>query len=214
MNTDIEIVTGFLGSGKTSFINVLVESTLIGGEKLLIIQCERGAKEIEKSITEDKRVILKEYYSEKPLAEEYLKYVLNFYKPHRLIIEHNGTRNIKDTLNLLNSKSLKKCGKVTSIFYVSEASVFNFFLDNMGGFLLGALQYSNLILINNIDKVEEEEKNKIYKRIDSINPQGIILGIKSDESIKCSIEKEKILDRGFYKKLRIAFKNIIYRQVL
>ncbi|GAA0720517.1 hypothetical protein GCM10008905_09790 [Clostridium malenominatum] len=211
MNTDIEIVTGFLGSGKTSFINALVESTLVDNEKVLIIQCERGLREIQKTIIEDKRVKIKLYDAEKPLTEEYLKYALTLYRPHRVIIEHNGTRNLIETLNIFNSKALKKHCKITTIFYISEASVFNFYLDNMGGFLLPAVEYSNLILINNINEVGKEEIDKIHKKIDSINPYAIIIGVKKGESIKAMVQKEKILEEGFLKKLRIFFKNIVYR---
>jgi len=58
IKADVEIVTGFLGSGKTSFINTLIDNTLVDGEKILVILCERGEQDI---IRSNSQIIIKDF---------------------------------------------------------------------------------------------------------------------------------------------------------
>ena len=46
LKIDVEVVTGFLGYGKTSFINALLKESQVDGERVLIIQMEYGNKKI------------------------------------------------------------------------------------------------------------------------------------------------------------------------
>lgn len=119
MNTkaDIEIVTGFIGAGKTTFINSLIKNTYLNIENLLIIQYEQGNQKILDVITNDNNINLEVIPGGSPLDSFQIENILKKYKPHRVIIEYNGTKNLSDLLDVLYSKSIKKIAKVTSTFF-------------------------------------------------------------------------------------------------
>ena len=70
MKIHIEIVTGFLGAGKTSFINSLLSETQVEGEKVLIFQLEHGEKKVLQSTNTNYFVKVKELNEVKDLKEE------------------------------------------------------------------------------------------------------------------------------------------------
>ena len=101
MKVHIEIVTGFLGAGKTSFINSLLSETQVQGEKILIFQLEHGEKKISKSTDINNFVEIKKLNEVKELKEEMI-YSIKKYSPNRIIIEYNGTSNLKELIDILN----------------------------------------------------------------------------------------------------------------
>jgi G3E family GTPase len=212
MKADIEIVTGFIGAGKTSFINALIEETLVENENIVIIQCEVGGTEIKESIRKDKRITVRMYNPEKQLTEEYVKDSLNLCYPHRVIIEANGTRVINELLDILNKKSISGLCRLTTIFHIAEAATFHLFLNNMGNFLVPSIQLSNLILINNTDFINKEELQSIKSKINNINQHGHVIEVKQIEELKASIKQAKVLDKGIVKKCRTYLRNFIFKQ--
>ena len=153
MKIDIEVVTGFLGSGKTSLINALIKNTLVPKEKIVVIQCEKGEKNIEEKILKNSQIVIKQYEPTKSLTEDYLKNIINIHSPHRIIIEYNGTRKIDEFLSILDEKKLKKLCNVSTIFNISDAVTFNLFFKNMEGIIAPSIYNCNLAVINNSDRV-------------------------------------------------------------
>ncbi len=246
----IEIVTGFLSSGKTSFINYLVGKIVDKGclgdkiniyneenttenavkhinrwssqkkinvqditsegiyqdkfknlyeinGKTVILQYEKGQREISENIKLSSNIIIKFYESGLNSTEEYIEKIINEYNPIKIIIEQNGTVPLTETLEVLNSNNIRKYCKIISIYYISDASTFNAYLNNMSGMILPSIQYSNFILINNADSVTKEEFSKINKNIDYINPNALIQTVKKDEKIESSIKKEKPINKEY-----------------
>jgi G3E family GTPase len=212
MKADIEIVTGFIGAGKTSFINALIEETLVENEKIVLIQCEAGETEIKESLKKDKRIIIRLKDIENPLTAAYLKEILNIRRPHRVIIEANGTSSINEILDILYEKDMSSLCRLTTVFHIAEASTFHLFLNNMGNFLLPSIQLSNMILINNIDSINKDELQSIKSKINNINQHGHIVEVEHIDELRASIKAAKVLDNGILKRCRIYLKNFIYKQ--
>lgn len=209
MKADIEIVTGFLGAGKTSFINALINCTIVKNETLLILMCENGNKSIDSDIVKDKRIKVIYYPPEKSLTPEYLKYVLSLNNPIRVIIEHNGTWPLNETLKVLNDNKIKKYCHVTSMFHVADSETFNLYFDNMKPSLLPSIQYSNLILLNNIDGINEDEKNIIIEKITKVNSYAFILSSKKNDDLEFILQYTNLLDKGIVKRARYFIKSIL-----
>lgn len=207
MKADVEIVTGFIGSGKTSFVNALIQNTIVDKEKIVIIQCETGETIVEEKLQNHRAVIVKSCNEEKPFTEEYIKYILDLYRPHRLIIEFNGTEIIYELLNSLQKKDFKKRCKLTTMFHISNVATFDLYLSNMSSMLLPPIQGSNLILLNNIEAISKEKLEDIQCKVKNLNSHAFIIETKNTSSIKDSIKQADILDKGFSKKLRIYMKN-------
>lgn len=211
MKADVELVTGFIGSGKTSFINALIQDTIIDNEKIVIIQCEAGETKVEAKLQKHRCVIVKSCDEENPFTEEYIKYILDLYRPHRLIIEFNGTENINELLDSIYKKDLKKRCKLTTIFHISDVATFDLYLNNMSSMLLPPIQLSNLILLNNTDSISKEKLEEIQLKIENVNSHAYIIGAKNTGLLKSTLKQANVLDKGFLKKCRIYMKNSLYK---
>ncbi|GAB6169362.1 hypothetical protein JCM1393_18220 [Clostridium carnis] len=208
MKTDIEIVTGFLGSGKTHFINFLVNHTLLDNEKIIIIQCEKGNKVLNDTIINNPKVQIYYCPDSHGLNDLFIKNILSICEVHRIIIEFNGTSSLNDLLNLLSKKKLKKRCKVTTVFYLADSRTFNIYLNNMINLLLPSIQFSNLILINNTKYISKKELKTIKLKLDSLNPYAFLVDVHELYLMGYIIKKMNILDNGIQKKLRIFIKNL------
>ncbi len=211
MKADVEIVTGFIGSGKTSFINTLIQDTIVDNEKIVVIQCEAGETKVDEKLQKHRCVLVKCCDEEKPFTEEYIKYLLDLYRPHRLIIEFNGTDIINELLDNLQKKELKKRCKLTTMFHISDVVTFDLYLNNMSSMLLPPIQLSNLILLNNIESVSKEKLEEIEVKIKNLNSHAHIIKVKNTGLLKSTVKQANILDKGFLKKCRIYMKNSLYK---
>ncbi|MFL0196945.1 GTP-binding protein [Clostridium sp. WILCCON 0269] len=205
--SNIEIVAGFLGAGKTIFINALLENTLIEKEKVLIIQCEQGEKNIRVDIKEGSEVITKKYEALKPLKSEYLRYAINLYNPHRIIIEHNGSRNINELLHLLDKSEISKLCKLLSIYNIIDSITYELFLNNMGTLILDSIYNSNLIILNNTKSISEEKLNSILKQLEKFNTDAFIMPVSNITDLSAVLNEKNILYKGFMKKVGLYLRN-------
>jgi G3E family GTPase len=207
MKSDIEIITGFIGSGKTSFMNALIENTLYKDEKVLIVLLENGEKDLENKFEKNNRIKTITFDCENPINDHIFEKLLKSHCPHRVIIEFNGTEDINSLLEIIHSKKNKLLCKLTTVFYVAEASTFELYLYNMGNMLLPCFQISNLLVLNNVDNLDKEEMYKLRRNINKIKPNMNVLEIKSVEEITEKVKKSKLFHSGFMKKLDIHLKN-------
>lgn len=209
MKIDIEVVTGFFGAGKTSFINALIKNTLVAKEKIVVIQCEKGEKNIEEKIPKSSQIVIKQYEPTKSLTEDYLKNIINIHSPNRIIIEYNGTRKIDEFLSILDEKKLKKLCYVSTIFNISDATTFNLFLNNMEGIIAPSIYNCNLAVINNSGRISNKELCTIKAKIESLNPKAYIMEVKDSRYLESVLSSEKILDNGLLKKFTLLLRNFL-----
>ena len=209
MKIHIEIVTGFLGVGKTSFINALLAETQVEGEKVLIFQLEQGEKKVLQSTNINYFVHVKELNEVKDLKEE-LIYSIKEYSPNRIIIEYNGTSNLNELIDILNEKIYREYSKVTTIFFVADGTNLKQHIDNVGSFIIPFIKYSNMIVVNNIDYCNKEVLNEGFKKVRSINPKAYILKVNNKYILNSALRESKVLDNGYFKKLKIKFTNKTY----
>jgi G3E family GTPase len=210
IKTEIEIVTGFLGSGKTSFINALLKNTLVNGETVLIIQGEAGEKNIKFESFSKNKIIIKEQDSSKALGSAYLKQMINFYNPHRIIVEHNGMRMLGEILSVFNYELEALCMEPT-VYHITDALTFDMFIANMKEIIEPFIYHSNLIVINNSSLLEGRERKSLVKKIEAINQDAFIIPLSNINELSDSLNKADILQDGFIKSFRVAIKNKLHR---
>jgi len=206
MKIHIEIVTGFLGAGKTSFINALLSETQIEGEKVLIFQLEDGEKKIAQISNIRFFVKTKEINEVKELKEKMI-YFIKEYNPNRIIIEYNGTSNLKELFDILNEKIYRECCKVTTVFFVADGKNLNEYINNIGDFIIPFIQSANMIIVNNVQYVNKKVLEDVVKKARNINPKAYILNVNNKYILKSALRESKILDNGYLKKLKIKFAN-------
>lgn len=212
MKSEIEIVTGFLGSGKTSFIDVLLGNTLVSGERVLIIQSEAGEKSINIGKYNKNKVIVKEYNPSIEVTSAYLKQMINFYNPHRIIIEQNGMRMLGETLSLFNEKDLEALCLEPVVYHTADAATFSMFLNNMKELIEPFIYHSNLVILNNCGFIDPEEKKNLVKKIRQFNYNAFIVPVKSIDELYKVLNKKEILSDGIMKSFKITLNGIMARK--
>lgn len=108
MKTKVDIVSGFLDSGKTTFINGMLENKELLGERIVIIQCESGETEIHCELIKDKKVFIKNLDKDKLITQELIDTILDKYYPNRIIIEHNGMSKLEILVNIFEDRQIRK----------------------------------------------------------------------------------------------------------
>lgn len=201
MKTEIEIVTGFLGAGKTGFIEEFLKISKLPKEKVLVIQMEQGEKLLN-SKNKGFGLIIKAYNIEE-LTESKLNFLITLYKPHRVIFEFNGTANLEVLFKLINSKDLKAKTFVGAIYNVIEASTFDIFIRNIPHLLIPFIIKSNLILLTNFKGIKEEDIERIQLNIKEINNRAFILVLEDYRNLENGMKKLNILDKGILKNLKV-----------
>ncbi|MBU5311836.1 permease [Tissierella carlieri] len=207
MKTGIEIVTGFLSSGKTSMINIILGENIDKDKKIVIIQCEMGQKEInEKEINEN--IIIEKIPKGNSLEEMYIKQIVDKYSPDKIIIEQNGMETIEELLNQLDTKSMRKYTIIERIINIIDCKQFNMLMGILGNNLINKISYSDLIILNHVDGVSDDELEDINKKIGSINKSGLVIEINEHEKFldyTKNKETNKIWKGTIYDKLSILF---------
>lgn len=169
MKTQIDIVSGFLGSGKTSFINKLLENNGLSKDRIVILQCETGEIEIDNQIIEGKNVYLKSVVKDSSFDSNYIVEVIKKYLPQRIIIEHNGMEKLGELLNTLNESSIRKNCVIGTIVHIIDAATFDVFMNNMGSILIEQISNSDTIVLNNSEGYSKTQLTNVERTLKAIN---------------------------------------------
>lgn len=204
MKVGVEIVTGFLGAGKTAFINSLINEVSVAGEKIIVIQLEHGnTKIIEK---EDGEYSVKLSNSDCTI-NNLKKKILNevtIKNPTSIIIEYNGTDKLEELYSILESKELKSKCKINSLYYICDGPRSMFYIKNMGELLVPFIESSNLIVINNCKDMKENEIGEVKNTLENINLTAYILTSEDNEHISSVLNKSDLFEKGSIKKFKIS----------
>lgn len=203
MKIDIEIVTGFLSSGKTTFINSLLNESQVEGEKILIFQLEQGKMRISEFNSSIKVQSVKEVCD----LNEKMIYSIDEYNPNRIIIEYNGTSDLKELVDILNQKIYRECCKITTIFFVADGKNLKQYIDNIGSFMIPFIQSANMVVINNIDYCSKENLAEGLNSVRRINPKAYILKVNNKYILRTALRESNVIDNGYIKKLKVKISN-------
>lgn len=188
----VEIISGFLSSGKTTFLNEFLRKT-VKREEIVIITCEKGKEEISEDIKEKFNISIKEFKSNEEISEERLIRLIKFYKPSRLIIESNGVSDINKTINLFNSLKLRAYFKVTGLVTIASATTLNAFIKNLGHLIIPTIEASDLIILNYCNTITKETEEKYLRLLENLNDHAHIVVAYEKDDLEKKIQKVKII---------------------
>ena len=182
MKTQIVIVTGFLGSGKTTFINSMLENEKPSSKSTVIIQGEFGEAALEDSLLEDKNICVQKLDKETNLDAQWLQGILKKYLPDRVIVELNGMHQLEDALTVMDDRSIRKSCAVDKIVCTIDASTFDLYMNNMGAILIEQISNSDFIVVNKADNFSKPRLDAMEKTLKAINKFAeIVRGVMSEE---------------------------------
>ena len=177
--TKIDIVSGFLGAGKTTFIKRVLE--IVKNEKTVLIENEFGEVGIDGGFLEDSGIEIKEMKSGCiccSLVGDFtssLKEILEKYEPQRVIIEPSGVGKLSDVMKaveLVESKLNIEPGKSVTVV---DACKCKMYAKNFGEFFNNQIQYADIIVLSRTDIADEKKQAKAVEIVREINPTAKII---------------------------------------
>ena len=176
--TKVDIISGFLGAGKTTFIKQLINQ-VYAGQKLVLIENEFGEIGIDGGFLKESGVNIKEINSGCICCSlvgdfsESMKEVINTYSPERIIIEPSGVGKLSDIINAINN--LDADVKLNILVTVVDGSKAKIYLKNFGEFFINQVDAADTVMINKIDKLDDEKLLEVVSLIKEKNPRANII---------------------------------------
>ena len=174
----VDIISGFLGAGKTTLIQKIFESVL-KNEKVVLIENEFGEIGIDGSFLKESGIQIKEINAGCICCslvgdfESSMKEILTTYNPERIIIEPSGVGKLSDIINAVNK--LKDQLEINILATVVDGVKTKMYLKNFGEFFNNQVEAANTIIVSKTDKLTEEKIDEVVKLIKQKNTQATII---------------------------------------
>lgn len=184
--TKIDIISGFLGAGKTTLIKKLIEQAF-KGEKLVLIENEFGEIGIDGGFLKDAGVQITEMNSGCiccSLVGDFgtaLKQVITDYTPDRIIIEPSGVGKLSDVIKAVKDVSGNLDVELDSYTTVADVSKVKIYMKNFGEFFNNQIESANTIILSRTQTTTQDKIEKAVAMIREKNDHATIITTPWDE---------------------------------
>ena len=185
--TKIDIVSGFLGAGKTTLIKKLLDE-VFRGEKIVLIENEFGQIGIDGGFLKDAGVEITEMNSGCiccSLVGDFgaaLKQVLADYAPDRIVIEPSGVGKLSDVIAAVERVQAEAPDlHLNSFVTVVDATKAKIYMKNFGEFFNNQVEHASAILLSRTQKMDEAKLNTAVKLLRDKNAKAAILTTPWDQ---------------------------------
>lgn len=205
MKTKVDIISGFLGAGKTTFINKLLENEEYKRD-VALIENEFGDIGIDGDLISNPDINIKEINAGCiccSVADNFNSGIITIiekYKPKRMIIEPSGVAKLSEIVSICNKDNIKDLLEINSIITVVDGTKFNLYLTNFSEFYINQIKNANFIFISrkenlgdDLDKVINQIKG-LNKKVKIINNLEELNLEKVDEDIRKRTLNKNSLD--------------------
>ena len=202
--TKIDIISGFLGAGKTTLIKKLIQEAY-NGEKLMLIENEFGEIGIDGGFLNNSGVEITEMNSGCiccSLVGDFgtaLKDALSKYSPERIIIEPSGVGKLSDVIKAVKNIEHEVDITLNSSSAVVDAIKCKMYMDNFGEFFNNQIESANTIILSRSQKLSDEKLELCVSQIREHNSEATIITTNWDEihgkQILLAMEKENSLEK-------------------
>ena len=202
--TKIDIVSGFLGAGKTTLIKKLLAEAF-QGEKLVLIENEFGEISIDGGFLKDSGVQISEMSSGCiccSLVGDFnkaLKEVHEQFHPDRILIEPSGVGKLSDVIVAVeNTVKDVPDMKLNSFVTVADATKVKVYMKNFGEFYNNQIESAGTIILSRTQKLNQEKLEAAVALLREKNPDAAILTTPWDvldgKTILSAVEKVSLAD--------------------
>ena len=178
--TKIDIVSGFLGAGKTTLIKKLLKEAL-AGTKVVLIENEFGEIGVDGGFLKEAGIEIKEMNSGCiccSLVGDFgtsLKEVLDTYAPERILIEPSGVGKLSDVMKAVQGAMTDREVELNSAVAVVDASKCKMYIKNFGEFFVNQIEHAGTIILSRTDKMSEEKLAACVAMIREHNEKATII---------------------------------------
>lgn len=154
----IYLITGFLESGKTSFLNFTLQQDYFYTEgTTLLILCEEGEVEYDKAVLEMSNTVVEIIEKEEDLTTDRLAAMNILYQPERVIIEYNGMWLVSNFEKMQKPEGWGVEQQITCV----DASTFQMYMANMKSIFMDMVRNSDMVVFN---RCKKEDPLATYRR--------------------------------------------------
>lgn len=185
LEVPVYMITGFLESGKSTFIQEVLESPdFADGVKTLLLLCEEGEVEYDEEEYSRNNIEIVTVENEEDLTQEFLEQCHKIYKPHRVFVEFNGMWDLK---KFCESK-LPKRWEIVQMITLADGSTLDMYLTNMKGILGNMFALTEMVIINRCTL--DMNLQKFRRSIKAVNQQAL-LSFEDEEGNPLELGKEQ-----------------------
>ncbi len=187
----IDIISGFLGAGKTTLIKKLLSSAL-KGQKIVLIENEFGDIGIDGGFLKESGIQINEMNSGCICCslvgdfKKALNQVYEQYAPDRIIIEPSGVGKLSDVLQAVLSAQLPD-SEISSLTAVVDAKKCKMYIKNFGEFYKNQIEQAKCVVLSHTSNIDDAKLQYCLDTVKSLNKDAVIVTTPWDE-----IDGEKI----------------------
>lgn len=184
--TKIDIVSGFLGAGKTTLIKKLLKEAL-ADTKVVLIENEFGEIGIDGGFLKEAGIEIKEMNSGCiccSLVGDFgtsLKEVLKTYAPERILIEPSGVGKLSDVMKAVQGVVSEEEVRLNSAVAVVDASKCKMYIKNFGEFFINQIEHAGTVILSRTEKISVEKLETCVAMIREHNEKATIITTPLDE---------------------------------
>ncbi|MBE6143099.1 MAG: GTP-binding protein [Erysipelotrichaceae bacterium] len=175
----VDVISGFLGAGKTTLIKKLFESQAYKNDKVVLIENEFGEIGIDGFFLKEAGVEIKEINSGCICCslvgdfETSMKEVITKFEPTRIVIEPSGVGKLSDIIDAV--KKVDADLQLNILATVVDAGKTKIYLKNFGEFFNNQVEAADTIVIAKVDKVKEDKLVEAVELIKGVNKDANII---------------------------------------
>ena len=192
--TKVDIISGFLGAGKTTFIKKLIEE-VFPGEKLVLIENEFGEIGIDGGFLKDAGVEITEMNSGCiccTLVGDFskaLQKVLTEYQPDRVIIEPSGVGKLSDVVKAIEGVKEEADIEIDGRITVVDGKKAKIYMKNFGEFFENQVEHASTIVISRTQMMKDEKVEECVHIMREKNPDAAIISTPWEELGKEAVQR-------------------------
>ena len=184
--TKVDIISGFLGAGKTTLIKKLIQD-VFAGQKIVLIENEFGEIGIDGGFLKDAGINITEMNSGCiccSLVGDFgkaLKEVTEKFSPDRIIIEPSGVGKLSDVRKAVEDAAEEAGLVLNALTTMADASKIKMYMKNFGEFYNNQIESAATVILSRTQKLSEEKQMKAAEMIREKNPNAVIVTTPWDE---------------------------------
>ena len=184
--TKVDIISGFLGAGKTTFIKKLIDQ-VYAGEKLVLIENEFGEIGIDGGFLKDAGIEITEMNSGCICCtlvgdfSEALQKVLKEYEPDRVLIEPSGVGKLSDIVKAIEAVKKNAEIEINGRITVVDGKKARLYLENFGEFFEDQVKHASTIVVSRTQMMTDEKIEECVHMLREENADAAIISTPWEE---------------------------------
>ena len=178
--TKIDIISGFLGAGKTTIIKKMIKDAL-AGTRVVLIENEFGEIGIDGGFLKEAGIEIREMNSGCiccSLVGDFgtsLREVMKQYAPERILIEPSGVGKLSEVMQAVQDAAEGSDMVLNSAAAVVDASKCKLYIKNFGEFFVNQVEYAGTIILTRTDKASDARIAECVELLRQHNPKATII---------------------------------------